>query len=207
MRICYKILTHNETDSLEKLLDFLFENIKEQDHIIVCDDFSEAPTRKILAKYVIEDAERLKQYDYFQRKFEGDFAEHHNFVNGLVREEFDYIFSIDADEIPNKWLIENIHEILESNDVDLIWVPRVNTVEGITEEHIQKWGWRVTINLSIGKMQFTRLLKVLKKYHNSHQKKNFVYITRKILNDKKNKTNYIHKYKHNNEQRKGYNSW
>ena len=110
MRICYKILTHNETDSLEKLLDFLFENIKEQDHIIVCDDFSEAPTRKILAKYVIEDAERLKQYDYFQRKFEGDFAEHHNFVNSLVREEFDYIFSIDADEIPNKWLIENIHD-------------------------------------------------------------------------------------------------
>ena len=143
MRICYKILTHNETDSLEKLLDFLFENIKEQDHIIVCDDFSEAPTRKILAKYVIEDAERLKQYDYFQRKFEGDFAEHHNFVNSLVREEFDYIFCIDADEIPNKWLIENIHEILESNDVDLIWLPRVNTVEGITEEHIQKWGWRV----------------------------------------------------------------
>ena len=91
MRICYKILTHNETDSLEKLLDFLFENIKEQDHIIVCDDFSEAPTRKILAKYVIEDAERLKQYDYFQRKFKGDFAEHHNFVNNLVREEFDYV--------------------------------------------------------------------------------------------------------------------
>ena len=144
MRICYKILTHNETDSLEKLLDFLFENIKEQDHIIVCDDFSDSPTRKILAKYVIEDSERLKQYDYFQRKFEGDFAEHHNFVNSLVREEFDYIFSIDADEIPNKWLIENIHEILESNEVDLIWVPRVNTVEGITEEHIQKWGWRVS---------------------------------------------------------------
>ena len=41
MRICYKILTHNETDSLEKLLDFLFENIKEQDHIIVVDDFSD----------------------------------------------------------------------------------------------------------------------------------------------------------------------
>ena len=67
----------------------------------------------------------------------------HNFVNNLVRDEFDYIFSIDADEIPNKWLIENIHEILESNDVDLIWVPRINTVEGITDEYIQQWGWRV----------------------------------------------------------------
>ena len=35
MRICYKILTHNETDSLEKLLDFLFENIKERNLSVV----------------------------------------------------------------------------------------------------------------------------------------------------------------------------
>ena len=139
MRICYKILTHNETDSLEKLLDFLVENIKEQDHIIVVDDFSEAPTRKILSKYA-----ESNQYDYYQHELGGDFSKQHNYANSLIREEFDYIFCIDADEIPNKWLIENIHEILESNDVDLIWLPRVNTVEGITEEHIQKWGWRVT---------------------------------------------------------------
>ena len=138
MKVCYKILTHNETDSLEKLLDFLFENIKEKDHIIVVDDYSDAPTRKILSKYV-----ESNQYDYYQHNLDGDFSKQHNYANSLVREEFDYIFCIDADEIPNKWLIENIHEILESNDVDLIWVPRVNTVEGITEEHIQKWGWRV----------------------------------------------------------------
>ena len=138
MKVCYKILTHNETDSLEKLLDFLFENIKEKDHIIVVDDYSDAPTRKILSKYA-----ESNQYDYYQHNLDGDFSKQHNYANSLVREEFDYIFCIDADEIPNKWLIENIHEILESNDVDLIWVPRVNTVEGITEEHIQKWGWRV----------------------------------------------------------------
>ena len=138
MKVCYKILTHNETDSLEKLLDFLFENIKEKDHIIVVDDYSDAPTRKILSKYV-----ESNQYDYYQHNLDGDYSKQHNYANSLVREEFDYIFCIDADEIPNKWLIENIHEILESNDVDLIWLPRVNTVEGITEEHIQRWGWRV----------------------------------------------------------------
>ena len=138
MKICYKILTHNETDSLEKLLDFLFENIKETDHIIVVDDFSDSPTRKILSKYV-----ESNQYDYIQNKLEDDFSKQHNYADSLVRDEFDYIFSIDADELPNKWLIENIHEILESNDVDLIWVPRINTVEGITEEYIQQWGWRV----------------------------------------------------------------
>jgi glycosyltransferase involved in cell wall biosynthesis len=138
MKVCYKILTHNETDSLEKLLDFLFKNIKEKDHIIVVDDYSDAPTRKILSKYA-----ESNQYDYYQHNLDGDFSKQHNYANSLVREEFDYIFCIDADEIPNKWLIENIHEILESNDVDLIWLPRVNTVEGITEEHIQRWGWRV----------------------------------------------------------------
>ena len=138
MKICYKILTHNETDSLEKLLDFLFENIKETDHIIVVDDFSDTPTRKILSKYVDSN-----QYDYFQNKLEDDFSKQHNYADSLVRNEFDYIFSIDADELPNKWLIDNIHEILESNDIDLIWVPRINTVEGITEEYIQQWGWRV----------------------------------------------------------------
>ena len=143
MRICYKILTHNETDSLEKLLDFLFENTKETDHILVCDDFSEAPTRKILSKYVLQDKNNLSRYDYFQKKLNNDFAEQHNYANSCVRKEFDYIFSIDADEMPNEWLIENIHEILESNDIDLIWVPRINTVEGLTQEHIDKWGWKV----------------------------------------------------------------
>ena len=87
MRICYKILTHNETDSLEKLLDFLFENTKETDHILVCDDFSDSPTRKILAKYVLQDKNNLKRYDYFQHKFEGDFSKQHNFANSCVRKE------------------------------------------------------------------------------------------------------------------------
>ena len=25
----------------------------------------------------------------------------------------------------------------------MIMVPRVNTVEGLTDQHVQKWGWRV----------------------------------------------------------------
>ena len=56
----------------------------------------------------------------------------------------DYIFHLDADEIPNKTLVEQLPDILEANDVDLIWIPRVNTVDGLTEEWIQKWGWKVT---------------------------------------------------------------
>ena len=56
----------------------------------------------------------------------------------------DFIFHLDSDEIPNEILIQQLPQILEINDVDLIWIPRVNTVEGMKEEHIQKWGWRIS---------------------------------------------------------------
>ena len=57
----------------------------------------------------------------------------------------DWVFQIDADEIPNEVLIENLHEILTRNTtvVEVVLVPRVNTVEGLTDEHIKKWNWNV----------------------------------------------------------------
>ena len=42
--------------------------------------------------------------------------------------------------------LQQLKEILTINDVDLIWIPRVNTVDGYTQEDVQKWGWRVTEN-------------------------------------------------------------
>ena len=64
-----------------------------------------------------------------------------NHANGI------FIFQIDADELPSEYLIENMHVLLEANkDIDLFFVPRVNTVDGLTDEHIQKWGWRVNEN-------------------------------------------------------------
>ena len=58
----------------------------------------------------------------------------------------DYIFQIDADEIPHKSLLHNLPVLLESNSVEMLRVPRVNTVNGLTENHITKWGWRVNEN-------------------------------------------------------------
>jgi hypothetical protein len=53
-----------------------------------------------------------------------------------------WIFNIDADEIPSELLIQNIHDILQSNDsLEMILVPRWNTVSSITDEHIKRWGW------------------------------------------------------------------
>jgi hypothetical protein len=71
-----------------------------------------------------------------------DYSAQKNYLTGMCKGS--YIINIDADELPNKWLIKNIKSILQANPtVDLYWVPRVNTVDGITQEHINKWGWNV----------------------------------------------------------------
>jgi hypothetical protein len=55
----------------------------------------------------------------------------------------DYIFQIDADEMPSLYLMQYLPLLFESNDVEVLRVPRINTVKGLTQEHIQKWGWVV----------------------------------------------------------------
>jgi glycosyltransferase involved in cell wall biosynthesis len=80
--------------------------------------------------------------DYIEFSLNKDFA---SFKNNLSKHcTKDYIFQIDADEYPNPYLIANLKDILQYNEtIDVFLVPRINTVEGLTDEHIQKWGWRV----------------------------------------------------------------
>ncbi len=86
----------------------------------------------------------MKTIKVYHRKLEGDFATHKNSV--IEHSDGDYIFHLDADEYPHEILLQQLKQVLEINEVDLLWVPRVNTVDGITEQHIQQWGWKVTEN-------------------------------------------------------------
>jgi hypothetical protein len=46
--------------------------------------------------------------------------------------------------MPSEYLVENLQFFLESNkEVDLFFVPRINTVEGLTPDHIKKWRWNL----------------------------------------------------------------
>ncbi|MBC8427926.1 MAG: glycosyltransferase [Candidatus Pelagibacter sp.] len=138
MQISYAILTHNETDSLQKLLDFLLKWKDDEDEIVILDDYSDdEKTKEILDVY-----SSMYEMKYEQRHLHKDFANQKNYLNGMC--EGSYIMNMDADELPSKYFMKNIKMVLESNEtIDLFWIPRVNTVEGITEEHIQKWGWQV----------------------------------------------------------------
>lgn len=141
MKISYAILTHNEGEYVEQLLSFLVANKQAQDEIIVVDDYS----ADSLTKAILEEHEALNNIKLFKRELNKDFADQKNYISALCTG--DYIFQIDSDEIPNKDLIDHLHSILESNPENEVYlVPRINTVDGLTDDHIRKWGWNVDYN-------------------------------------------------------------
>ena len=140
MKISYLVTCHNETTELDKVLDQLYSHLNNNnldDEIVVLDDFSVNPnTKSILEKY------RTKGVSIIQHSLNGNFGEHKNY--GSKRCIGDMIVQLDADEYLSQPLLENMHELLESNpQVQLYRVPRVNIVRGMTDEDARKWGWKV----------------------------------------------------------------
>lgn len=136
MRISYGLTVCNEHEELQNLIEYLVKRIDGEDEIVIVYDQNRV-TPEVLQ--VIEDyKEEATAYPF---NFQQNFLENKNFMNSKCTG--DYIFQIDADEIPESFLVENLKIILEDNPVDLLITPRKNLVEGLTPEHIQKWGWNV----------------------------------------------------------------
>ena len=131
-------MTHNETESVEKLLNFLVKHKDEEDEIVILDDYSDNKR----TQEILDVMTSMYEMKFEQRNLNKDYGEQKNHLTRMC--EGDYIFNLDADELPHKHLIKNIKSILEANPtIDLYWVPRVNTVDGLTQEHVNKWGWQV----------------------------------------------------------------
>jgi len=137
LKVSYGITVHNEAEELKRLLNILTNKIDKEDEIVICIDGDDEKVESVVGEYLSENEAIV-----YKRKLNGDFAAQKNSV--IENSTGDYIFHIDADEYPSDGLLEYVKPILEANDIDLIWVPRVNTVDGITEQHIQQWGWRVS---------------------------------------------------------------
>jgi glycosyltransferase involved in cell wall biosynthesis len=128
--ISYAITACNEHVELARLLELLNNNIREEDEIVIQLDIDNA------TKEVREVANK-----YTAHPLNGDFATFKNHLTKFCTKG--YIFQIDADEYPNPFLIQSLPQILEYNPIDVILVPRINTVEGLTAQHVSQWGWNV----------------------------------------------------------------
>jgi hypothetical protein len=141
MKISYAITVCNEFVEIQRLITFLLKNKRPQDEIVVLVDMTKnEPTSELLG-YL----HRLSSNNYItlsEQNFYNHFADWKNILTQSCKG--DYIFQIDADEIPHEKLLEVLPEVLEENfDCEVFLVPRVNTVEGLTQDHINKWGWNV----------------------------------------------------------------
>lgn len=136
MKISYAITVCNELEEVSRLLNFLHQHKRSEDEICVLLDKPKASQQLLdeLYYWSSKDIIILKE-----STFQGHFADWKNELTAMC--SGDYIFQIDADEVPNDNLIESLPSVLENN-VDVVLVPRVNLVEGITPQHIQMWGWK-----------------------------------------------------------------
>jgi glycosyltransferase involved in cell wall biosynthesis len=133
--ISLAITVCNEHQELETLLSYLEDRAFSPEYEIVVQIDKDNHTDEVLSVIVNRG---IKHWFYSLNK---DFA---SYKNELAKHcSGEYIFQIDADEIPAIELLDMLPNILESNsEVDVYLVPRINTVSGITEEHILKWGWK-----------------------------------------------------------------
>ena len=143
MKISYGVTVCNELEEIQRLIPYLIKHKREEDEIVVQQDELTNPSidtvavQNYLNELIFED--KIK---FVSCALNNDFA---SFKNNLTANcSGDYIFQIDADEIPCVSILEILPFLLEQNpDVEVYLVPRVNTVDGLTDEHISKWKWNV----------------------------------------------------------------
>jgi hypothetical protein len=139
MKISYAITACNEVEETIRLVTQLLNYKGENSEVVVLLDTPKAPAE--LVEYLELQGE-ANHINLIESEFDNDFAQWKNLLNSQCKGE--WIFQLDADEFLDPNLIVNLEDILDNNvDKDMIVVPRINTVEGLTDEHIKKWGWNV----------------------------------------------------------------
>ena len=137
IKISYSITCCDELIEIQRLISFLQQHKRPEDEICVLLDKPKA------SQELLDQLHRYSSANWIvlkESEFKGHFADWKNELTKMC--SGDIIINLDADEIPNLYLIENLPFILENNESDILLVPRINIVQGITEQHLKVWGWK-----------------------------------------------------------------
>lgn len=139
MKISYAVTVYNEYAEIQQLLSQLFQYKRKEDEIVVL--FDNKGTTDVFEYLQSIHFQSTDQFTLICDNFDGHFADWKNKLTQYCKGDF--IYQIDADELLSPEMFELLPQILQANpEVDLYYVPRINTVSGITQEHIQRWGWK-----------------------------------------------------------------
>ena len=143
MTISYAITVCNEFKELKRLVPLLNEFIRDEDEMVILFDKGKGTDQ--VWEYLQFCLQEYKNVKVKSETFKGHFAEWKNKLNSFCTKDF--IFQIDADEVPHRLLLESLPIVLEKNPNNEVYlVPRVNTIKGLLPEHIEKWRWNVNNN-------------------------------------------------------------
>lgn len=212
MFLSFLVTSHNETESLDKLLSKLIQFKKELHEIILLDDYSDNnDTKNIIERY----KDKIR---FYQKQLDRNYGAHKNYGISLCKGK--WIFQIDADECPTDLFLQNIDEILEANDSnEAIWIPRLNYFHGVTQQDIMTWGWNYNdgmINFPDYQSRLYKNLEHIKYERRLHEKvegyksyvfmpaqKDFALIHEKTI-EKQRQTNVKYNQMFTQEENKGY---
>ena len=139
MKISYAVTVCNEFIEIQRLIKFLLENKRIQDDIVVLYD---SKNGDIEIESFLRANSINGEFAWHKAEFQGHFADWKNKLTSYCNG--DWIFQIDADELPTETLIQYLPDVINSNSqVETMLVPRINTVDGLDQDHIQRWGWNI----------------------------------------------------------------
>jgi hypothetical protein len=133
--VSYAVTVCDEDRELDQLLWFLRDTMIHCDEVVVLVDSNK--TTEAVSRVLERFSPWVKVYE---REFTGHFADHKNHLSSLCSGE--YIFNIDADEIPSSVILENLYSIAPS--ADLIYVPRANLIPGASQQFLTRLSFVTT---------------------------------------------------------------
>lgn len=148
MKISFAITVSKELDEIKQLVPFLLKNKRPQDEIVIL--FDQKNGNQDVLDFLLPYNKLPNVQTWRGLDFDYNFADWKNKLNSYC--VGDYIFQLDADEMISEYMVKNVNEIISMNEeVELFFLPRINTVDGITQDHIDKWSWRVD---DLGRINF-----------------------------------------------------
>jgi glycosyltransferase involved in cell wall biosynthesis len=133
MRLSLAVTVKDEWEYIQKLYPHLVSWMQNPPmgvdvEIVTVSDASPSVVKQFLFAFTAAFPTKFKVYDH---ALNGDFAEHKNFLNSKCTG--DWILQIDADEWIDTGLLDFFPLVIDNNpDVEAYWIPRVNTVRGLT---------------------------------------------------------------------------
>jgi hypothetical protein len=140
MKISFAITVCNELEEIKRLVPFLLKHKRINDEIVVL--FDQKNGDQDVLDFLLEFNKLPNVQTWRGFDFDNNFSDWKNKLNEYC--DGDYIFQLDADEMISEYMVKNVSEIISLNpEVELFLLPRINTVEGITDDHIKTWNWKL----------------------------------------------------------------